>query len=144
MGFKGKLTRRHTKAERVLIDALCRNKILFTFQGVFLDQKHGYIVDFLIRSDGRNPLVVEVDGSSHASQKAQAYDWKRTDWLKKKRNCRVLRVTNDEVETQVDQVIVKIRRMICEQVPAKRDEPLRKAMQDNDELDAEFRRMVSL
>jgi very-short-patch-repair endonuclease len=62
-----------------------------------------YIVDFACRLPC--PLVVEVDGDTHASQ--QGYDCQRTAFLESK-GYRVLRFTNHEVGTNLEGVLTVI------------------------------------
>ena len=52
-------------------------------------------------------LAVEVDGGVHATADQAARDEERTTWLNT-RGIRVLRVTNDEVENNLDGVLRRI------------------------------------
>jgi len=61
-----------------------------------------YIVDFYCHSAG---LVVEIDGPIHASQ--VEYDRERDDYLAS-RGLRILRFSNLQVDTQLEQVIDQI------------------------------------
>ena len=54
-----------------------------------------FIPDFAARS---HPLIVELDGDTHGSDAAQAYDERRTTFLEAN-GWRVLRITNSEVMT---------------------------------------------
>jgi very-short-patch-repair endonuclease len=61
-----------------------------------------YIVDFYNHT---NKLVIEVDGEIH--NKTIEYDHTRSNYLNAC-NCTVLRFTNLEIETKIEQVIQKI------------------------------------
>ena len=63
----------------------------------------GFVVDFYCHSVG---LVIEVDGEIHQDQ--AAYDAKRDEILNA-RGLEVLRITNDQVHTNLDGVIESIR-----------------------------------
>jgi len=63
-----------------------------------------YIVDFACLE---RRLVIEVDGCQHAER--QIYDEQRTRWLKAQ-GYRVLRFTNDEVQSELEAVVEEIRR----------------------------------
>lgn len=67
-----------------------------------------YILDFCCLE---LKLTVEVDGGSHLEQ--EAYDDRRTEWLKSK-GWVVSRFTNIEVETQIDLVLSEIIRIANE------------------------------
>jgi len=69
-----------------------------------------YIVDFYIASAN---LVIEVDGDTHASDDAQAYDKERTELLELY-ELRVIRFTNKEVLTKLSDVEQEIMRYINE------------------------------
>lgn len=62
----------------------------------------GFIVDFYCHSQG---LVVEVDGGQH--QRRRGYDAER-DRVLAQRGLRVLRITNEEVQTDVAAVLDRI------------------------------------
>lgn len=61
-----------------------------------------FIADFFC-AEAR--LVIEVDGHSHGSR--AVYDKRRTDWLGRE-GFRVVRVTNDDVMTNIDGVLSHI------------------------------------
>lgn len=63
-----------------------------------------YIVDFVCLE---RRLIVEVDGCQHADQ--QGYDEHRTQWLKAQ-GYRVLRFTNDEIQSEIEAVLEEIHR----------------------------------
>jgi very-short-patch-repair endonuclease len=64
-----------------------------------------YIADFYCAG---SKVVVEVDGDSHADR--EEYDLKRTYWLNT-RQLQVVRVTNDDVHTNLDGVLEEIARV---------------------------------
>lgn len=65
-----------------------------------------YIVDFYAPS---YRLVIEIDGDSHFNESSYAYDQARTDYLEQF-GIRVLRYTNEEVQTQLYDIIEDICR----------------------------------
>ena len=54
---------------------------------------HSYILDFYIHAHG---LIIELDGASHDTPEAQAYDAERT-WVLEAAGLRVLRFRNRDV-----------------------------------------------
>jgi very-short-patch-repair endonuclease len=100
-----------TNAEKVLYDRLESNNIKFQFQKEVFNDKKSYILDFFFRRINNRPLVVEVDGKSHASMKAIKYDASRTLWLKKHRNYEVVRFMNEEILANVQGIVDKIIKM---------------------------------
>ncbi len=101
------LRREMTDAERMLWERLRRNELRgfhFRRQQVI----DGFIVDFYCHAAG---LVVEVDGGVHTAQ--GAYDEQR-DLVLSRRGLRVLRIGNDEVLRNVDEVVARIGRA-CEE-----------------------------
>jgi very-short-patch-repair endonuclease len=63
-----------------------------------------YIVDFYCQEDR---LVVKIDGSQHFDDIAVRYDRVRTEFLNKQ-GCRVLRFPNNEINTNIDGVLMRI------------------------------------
>ena len=63
-----------------------------------------YIIDFFCCE---LKLAIELDGNSHFSEQAQAYDHQRTQDLNKL-GIRVLRFTNNEVNHNVEEVLASI------------------------------------
>ncbi len=63
-----------------------------------------YIVDFWC-PEAR--LVIEVDGNSHFTPEALAYDAQRTQWIERQ-NIRVIRFRNDEVHLDMTKVVRRI------------------------------------
>lgn len=87
--------RRHpTRAERAFSDIIRAIEralgIRFWRQTVLL----GWIVDAWCPS---KKVIVEIDGASHDSEKAQKYDARRTSVLQKELGARVVRFRNEEV-----------------------------------------------
>ncbi|WP_066834235.1 methionine synthase [Rufibacter ruber] len=92
-----------TKAEDVLWQALRNRKL----EGFKFRRQHT-IEEFIADFACLNPrVVVEVDGEIHEQQ--QEYDALRTDYLNSL-GFRVIRFTNEEVLTQIPQVLEKIRK----------------------------------
>ncbi|MEG3694824.1 endonuclease domain-containing protein [Vibrio coralliirubri] len=67
-----------------------------------------YVVDFFCCE---LKLAIEIDGNSHFSEQAQAYDHQRTQDLNKL-GIKVLRFTNNEVNQNLEEVLVKIMNSI--------------------------------
>jgi very-short-patch-repair endonuclease len=99
------MKRRPTKPEKMLSEALRERGIAFKQQAFFFTEGTLYIPDFRIPCKNYK-LVVEVDGKSHAKQKE--YDDKRTQWLERNRNCKILRFTNEQVLEDVECVVKAI------------------------------------
>ena len=64
-----------------------------------------YIVDFLFR---KSKVVVEIDGGYHFTDKQQAEDAIRTDWLEHQ-GYKVVRFTNEQILCDTDNVIQELR-----------------------------------
>ena len=91
-----------TEEEKQLWQHLRANQ----FDGIHFRRQQvidGFVVDFYCHSVG---LVVEVDGEIHQDQ--AAYDAER-DAILKARGLEVLRITNDEVRTNLDGALESIR-----------------------------------
>lgn len=97
-----------TKAEKIFYDCLQKNNIIFQFQKEVFNHKKSYIIDFFFRRTNNIPLAVEIDGKSHASLKSLKYDAKRTLWLKKYRNCEVIRFMNEEILANSQGIVDKL------------------------------------
>lgn len=102
--FANKMKRRPTKHERLLKLALYEKEIDFYFQRHFYSAEKGYIADFYFVNAMGSKFIIEVDGASHLSKRQKEYDRERTDWFKKK-NCEVIRFTNDQIENEMDYVM---------------------------------------
>ena len=105
-GYKKNLKRKATRAEKVLMRKFNELGIDFTFQACFFDCKTLYIVDFKIPSKNFYSLIVELDGGYHNNR--GAYDNRRTEWLERKRNCKVIRFRNEEIFKNLDNVASQI------------------------------------
>jgi very-short-patch-repair endonuclease len=100
-----KLLNNPTAAEKIMIEILQHHNVVFDFQKQVFDKDHCYIVDFYLRRNG-DPLVIEIDGLSHKHSKG--YDMIRTEWLKKRRHCEVIRFTNEQVIHHPEEVALNI------------------------------------
>ncbi len=69
-----------------------------------------YIVDFLFR---RSKLIVEIDGGYHFTEEQIHEDAIRQDWLEHQ-GYKVLRLTNEEVLCDTDNVKSKIKNSLYE------------------------------
>ena len=96
---------RTTKAEQALGEALQRAGLWFRYQPHFVADDRLYIPDFRLATHTYK-LLIEVDGPSH--QGRERYDAARTEWLMAKRNCRVLRFSNEEVVNNIERVMASI------------------------------------
>lgn len=94
-----------TRHEKILLQALDEAGIYVKPQASFFDENKVYITDFRLACD-QYKLVIEVDGDSHKGR--EDYDAQRTAWLRKERNCRVLRFTNNEVERDAAAIVNQI------------------------------------
>jgi very-short-patch-repair endonuclease len=101
------LKKRATKHEIILRDALLECGIIFKFQKVFYNEHRLYILDFYLKTmAGR--YCIEVDGSSHDSDKQKEYDFKRSQWLLAKRKTKTIRFTNEQVDNDLLGCVAKI------------------------------------
>ncbi len=92
-----------TKAEKILWERLSKKRI-----GAKFRRQHpilNYIVDFYSHA---LKLVVELNGSVHERTKQRFHDRMRTEVLTSY-GITVIRVTNEEVLSNVDQVVVAIK-----------------------------------
>jgi very-short-patch-repair endonuclease len=64
-----------------------------------------FLADFLCRE---RKLIIEVDGATHLAPDEVAYDAQRTAYLEEK-GYKVIRVQNDEVLRDMDQVLTSLR-----------------------------------
>ena len=91
-----------TVAEQTLWEQLHGNRL-----GVRFRRQHVigmYIADFVSL---KNHLIIEVDGEYHSTPEQQLLDAERTRYLQGK-GFRVIRVTNQEIETDIESVMSKI------------------------------------
>jgi very-short-patch-repair endonuclease len=97
------LRRAMTPHERVLWERLRGNRLAglhFRRQQII----DGLIVDFYCHQAG---VALEVDGPVHSKQ--IQYDQARSDWLQA-RGLQVLRVTNAEIDADLEAVLARIRK----------------------------------
>jgi very-short-patch-repair endonuclease len=89
--FQGRMRRKPTAPEKVILDRLKDNGIDFKFQMIL----GFYILDIVIPA---RMLVIEIDGTSHNSAKAKIYDASRTDFIER---CgfSVIRLRNEIAES---------------------------------------------
>ncbi|MBE0424378.1 MAG: dihydropteroate synthase, partial [Lutibacter sp.] len=92
-----------TDAERLLWNVLCGKKL----EGHKIRRQHiigNYIADFICL---KSNLIIEIDGLIHKLPENIVSDEERTKWLEKE-GFRVLRITNNEVLSNLDAVLDKI------------------------------------
>jgi very-short-patch-repair endonuclease len=109
------LRRRMTPEERTLWHRLRTNKLA----GLHFRRQHvveGYIVDFYCP---RARLVIEVDGSAHAIRRAE--DEVRDEILDA-RGLKVLRVTNVDVQTNIDGVLRTVSELAASRISDRRSD----------------------
>jgi very-short-patch-repair endonuclease len=107
-----RLRRRMTRQERTLWQELRGNKLR---ESHFRRQQliDGYIADFYCHRAG---LVVEVDGNSHLGR--EAYDQARDEAFAA-RGLRILRFSNDRVDTDLDSVLTDILASLAATPPSR-------------------------
>lgn len=101
-----------TEAETRLWEALSNKQL----QGYKFRRQHiigGYIADFVCLKEH---LIVEVDGLIHQLPENKKSDEERTEWLKEK-GFRVIRFSNDEVLSKLDEVLERILRELKKAPP---------------------------
>lgn len=98
------LRREQTPEEQMLWQAVRNNALGVKFRRQW--PVAGYIVDFVCFEA---KLMVELDGSQHAEERARAYDAARTEVLEAG-GFRVLRFWNNEVRTNLESVVQSIQR----------------------------------
>lgn len=105
--YSQQLRRRLTTPEMALGRALVEHDVWFKSQAPFYSPNGGecYIADFRL-AHSYFKLLIEVDGKSHNGR--ESYDARRTEWLERERNCRVLRFTNERVMSDLDGVLAEI------------------------------------
>ena len=106
------LRKNKTPAEEILWTKLRRKQLGYKFR-----QQHSfgkYIMDFYCPS---LLLAIEVDGSVHGKMSRQTHDEIRTKYLENN-FITVIRCTNEQVLTDIGQVIISIQRA-CKQVEEK-------------------------
>ena len=95
-----------TQAEKILWQELKGNKI----NGRHFRRQHPiyrYIADFYCHKE---KLVIEVDGSYHNNPEQRDYD-KNRDATMNEYDIKVLRFTNEEILTRLDNVLERIKEL---------------------------------
>ena len=101
-----RLRREMTKAEKILWESVCKNKL-----GVRIRRQHPiwkFIADFYCHE---LKLVIEIDGDIHLRSYNKDYDISR-DIILKDFKIEIIRFTNHEVLNETERVIEKIRSTI--------------------------------
>ncbi len=95
-----------TPAEKKLWQSIRKNKL-----GVKFRRQHPinrFIADFYCNE---KKLIVEIDGGCHEDEDQAAYDIGRTKELEEF-GIRVIRFTNEEVEIDLEDVLVRIKKFL--------------------------------
>ncbi len=111
-GLSRENRKEQTKAEKKLWEDLRNNQL-----GYKVRRQHVigvYIIDFAFLE--RN-LLIEVDGGYHEDEEQKKYDEARTNYLTEL-GYRVIRFTNDEVENNYLQTLLKIKEELNPEVPS--------------------------
>ena len=107
VGFARELRQKHTDAEKALWMKL-RNRQL---EGVKFRRQQpigSYIVDF---ASFERSLIIEIDGGQHNEDRTKGRDEERTIRLEE-RGYRIIRFWNNEVLTNPEGVLEKIRKTL--------------------------------
>ncbi len=99
---------RENRREMTESEIILWNALRHSLQGYKFRRQHplmDYIADFVCLSE---KLVIEVDGGYHDDEQQQHDDQIRTDYLQEK-GFRVIRFRNEEVNTDVKSVILRIK-----------------------------------
>jgi very-short-patch-repair endonuclease len=115
MVLSRELRKNQTEAEKVFWNAL-KNKNYFGYKFLrqhplyyqFYGNNRFFIADFYC---GKLRLVVEIDGGVH--EKQAGYDKIRTEILGRQKDLRVLRFSNNEVLSNTDQVLNKLKLFVA-------------------------------
>ena len=95
-----------TKAERILWEELRGGKLGAKFRRQHIIDR--FIVDFYCVQSG---LVIEVDGDIHSFQKRRDFEREK---ILEGLGCTILRVSNKEIEEDIDKVLKKVREVVKE------------------------------
>jgi 5-methyltetrahydrofolate--homocysteine methyltransferase len=101
--FAKEMRQESTQAEEILWDALKGKQL----EGYKFRRQHiigAYIADFVCL---KNNLIIELDGLIHQLPENKAKDKERTKWLEEQ-GFKVIRFSNSDVITQLDEVLHKI------------------------------------
>ena len=104
VGFARELRQKHTDAERALWMKLRNRQV----EGVKFRRQQPvgpYIVDF---ASLQRRLIIEIDGGQHNEERTRQRDEERTMGLKE-RGYRIVRFWNNEVLTNLEGVLERIR-----------------------------------
>ena len=111
--FSRYLKHNQTAAERILREHLRAKKFhwlkFHRQKPLFVYREHSWIDRFFIADFYYHPskLIIEIDGSIHDKKDIKAYDQFR-EYLLKESGYRILRFTNDMVESDIEFVLNKI------------------------------------
>lgn len=103
------LQENQTKAECILWEKLKNNQL----EGIKFRRQHPislYIADFYCH---KYQLIIEIDGGYHLSAEQKIKDEERTKMLEFN-DLQVIRFTNEEIETNIEEVLKQIRNKINE------------------------------
>jgi very-short-patch-repair endonuclease len=67
-----------------------------------------FIIDFFC---AKAKLAIEVDGDVHQSQ--TEYDLERSKWLVENEGYKIIRFSNDQIESNIEVVIEEIKAALC-------------------------------
>ena len=99
---------RHNRREMTESETILWKALRGEFRGIKFRRQHpigDYIADFLCLAE---KIVIEVDGEYHNAPQQQQEDQWRTEYLERK-GYKVIRFTNEEVNSDVKGVISKIK-----------------------------------
>lgn len=98
------LKEKATASELLLASLLDESFVPFKFQkGLITGAKMFYIVDFYVPS---LRLCIEADGGYHGTEEAKKYDAIRNEYMTRKRNLTVLRITNYEISELTSEALM--------------------------------------
>ncbi|OGI65562.1 hypothetical protein A3A95_02790 [Candidatus Nomurabacteria bacterium RIFCSPLOWO2_01_FULL_39_18] len=97
------LRKNQTKHEEILWEHIRNRKLGFKFKRQY--SIGGYVLDFYCP---KIKLAIELDGNQHLEKENFLYDEDRTNFLKVL-DCKVLRIRNLELETNLKEVLLKIK-----------------------------------
>lgn len=100
------LRKNQTKHEQILWEHIRNRKLGFKFRRQY--SIGGYVLDFYCPEI---KLVIELDGRQHLEKDNFLYDVDRTDFFKVL-DCKVLRIRNSELEKDLREVLLKIKKFL--------------------------------
>jgi very-short-patch-repair endonuclease len=104
LGDRRRELRQNATPQEILVWEKLRNrKIGLKFKRQY--SIGGYILDFYC---AEKRFIVEIDGGIHKTKEAREYDAVRDKYFEEL-DYKTLRITNDEVENNIDKVIEKIK-----------------------------------